>query len=81
MSNFFSNSVNSGFFMYMAEAEGMDNLVNTRQSKINAVIKDARNCARTFGADSVDLWDICDKHNLSNLSFDEMQYIENKVNK
>ena len=40
MSNFLSDSVKSGFFMYMAETEGMDNLVNTRQAKINAIIKD-----------------------------------------
>ena len=38
---FFNDAVKSGFFMYMAEAEGQDDLVNTRQAKINAVIRDA----------------------------------------
>ena len=40
MSNFFNNMVKSGYFMYMAEAEGCDDLVNTRTAKVNAAIKD-----------------------------------------
>lgn len=39
----FNDMVKSGYFMYMAEAEGHDNLVSTRTAKINAVIKDLRN--------------------------------------
>ena len=36
----FNDMVKSGYFMYMAEAEGCTGLVNTRTSKINAIIKD-----------------------------------------
>jgi len=36
----FNDMVKSGYFMYMAEAEGKTNLVNTRTAKINAIIKD-----------------------------------------
>ena len=37
----FNDMVKSGYFMYMAEAEGCaGSLVNTRTSKINAIIKD-----------------------------------------
>ena len=36
----FKDMVDSGYFMYMAEQSGMDNLVNTRTAKVNAVIKD-----------------------------------------
>ena len=36
----FKNMVDSGYFMYMAEQEGLDSLVNTRTSKVNAAIKD-----------------------------------------
>lgn len=36
----FNDMVKSGYFMYMAEAEGYSNLVSTRTSKINAIIKD-----------------------------------------
>ena len=36
----FKDMVDSGYFMYMAEAEGHDKLVNTRTAKVNAVIKD-----------------------------------------
>lgn len=32
--------VKSGYFMYMAEAEGCTDLVNTRTAKINSAIKD-----------------------------------------
>lgn len=36
----FNEMVKSGYFMYMAEAEGKTGLVNTRTAKINAIIKD-----------------------------------------
>ena len=36
----FDKMVKSGYFMYMAEAEGLDGLVSTRTAKINRVIKD-----------------------------------------
>lgn len=36
----FKEMVDSGYFMYMAEAEGYPDLVNTRTAKINAIIKD-----------------------------------------
>lgn len=36
----FNDMVKSGYFMYMAEAEGKTNLINTRTAKINAIIKD-----------------------------------------
>ena len=43
---FFNDMIKSGYFMYMAEAEGHDNLVNTRTAKINAVIKDFKSLVR-----------------------------------
>ena len=36
----FKEMVNSGYFMYMAEAEGYHDLVNTRTAAINSIIKD-----------------------------------------
>lgn len=36
----FKEMVDSGYFMYMAEASGMDSLISTRTAKINASIKD-----------------------------------------
>ena len=38
----FNDMVKSGYFMYMAEAGGHDNLVTTRTAKINASIKELR---------------------------------------
>ena len=45
----FREMVDTGFFMYMAEAEGLDSLVDTRTSRINAIIKDfkyIKNCGK-----------------------------------
>ena len=36
------DAVDSGYFCYMAEAEGLDNLVDTREAKINAIINDLK---------------------------------------
>lgn len=36
----FGKMVNSGYFMYMAEAAGRDDLISTRTARINAAIKD-----------------------------------------
>ena len=42
----FKNMVDSGYFMYMAEAEGKDSLVNIRTAKVNAAIKDFKSLKR-----------------------------------
>lgn len=39
----FEDMINSGFFGYMTEQEGMTNLNSTRATKINAIIKDFKN--------------------------------------
>lgn len=44
--SFFKNTVDSGYFMYMSELEGYDELVNTRTAKINASIKDFKYIVR-----------------------------------
>lgn len=42
----FKEMVDSGYFMYLAEANGCDSLVTTRTAKINAIIKDFKNIVR-----------------------------------
>ena len=42
----FKSMVDSGYFMYMAEASGMDDLVSTRAAKINASIIDFKNLVK-----------------------------------
>ena len=39
----FNSMVNSGYFMYMAEAEGLDSLVSTRTARINAAKREFEN--------------------------------------
>lgn len=51
-------------FLYMAEAEGRDDLVHTRTARINAVIKDIRS-AREQGVDPNEVWQgICASHGI-----------------
>lgn len=40
MQGMFTRMVQTGYFPYMAEAEGHDELISTRTAKINAAIKD-----------------------------------------
>lgn len=40
MQGMFTRMIQTGYFPYMAEASGHDELVSTRTAKINAVIKD-----------------------------------------
>lgn len=77
----FKNMVDTGYFMYMAEAEGLDNLCNTRTAKMNAVIREAREQARQLGGSNVNLYMICARHGLTNLDEKEQQYIETGVNR
>lgn len=70
-------------FLFMAEAEGIDNWVDTKQSRINAAINDFVSsfyCGEDIN-DSYIQSRIFSNHNLSNLSFDEKNYIISKVNK
>ena len=71
------------YFLYMAEAEGVDNIVSTRTAKINAVIKDFINAAENgYDINKSEIQDdIFDKHNLNNLSSEEFDYIKEAVEK
>ena len=81
MKNFFSDAVTSGFFMYMAEAEGFDNLVNTREAKLNAIIKDLRGLGSRLARDPDRfLEEACLMHNIEPTPA-EIKYIERGVNK
>lgn len=61
----FSDMVDSGYFMYMAEAEGYDNLVNTKEAKINAVIKECAALVREGINPTNEINDILHRHNLT----------------
>ena len=61
----FSDMVDSGYFMYMAEAEGYDDLVNTKEAKINAVIKECAALVREGINPTNEINDILYRHNLT----------------
>ena len=70
------------YFLYMAEASGLDNLVSTRESAINATINDFVSMAnRGYNINDDDIQTmIFDRHNLQDLSEKEIQRIIRKVN-
>ena len=69
--------------MYMAEAEGKDKLVNTRESRVNAVINDLRKMDRSTLRTNPDyfLRKACSAHSLDDLSAKEISKIEIAINK
>lgn len=61
----FSDMIDSGYFMYMAEREGMDSLVSTREAKINAIINDCQKCINA-GENPINyINDIINRHGLT----------------
>ena len=61
----FKDMVKSGYFMYMAEAEGCDNLVNTKTARINAAIKDFQKLYRDGYDPNEYVNEVLSAHNLS----------------
>lgn len=56
---------NTPYGLYMMEAEGMDNMVSTKEARINASIKDFVSLAQR-GYDINDIQEmVFDKHNLN----------------
>ena len=83
--NWLKNAINSGYFCYMAEAEGMDYLVNTREAKVNAIINDLKATPRNelSTAPNACLMGAAANHGIDweDLSFSEIRKIEKELNK
>lgn len=69
------------YFLYMAEAEGFDDLVTTREARINAAIKDFIMMAKKgYNIDNDDIQAvILEDHKLQDISTKEAEYIARKV--
>ena len=65
------------YMLYMAEAEGYDNLVNTRRAKLNAIGKDLQK-SRYAGqiVPGTVFLALCKKHKVDNITQSEINYIE-----
>ena len=61
----FKNMVDSGYFMYMAEASGRDDLISTRTSRINSAIKDFKSLVRQGYNPNDYIDEVLAKHGLS----------------
>lgn len=77
----FREMVKSGYFMYMAEAGGHDNLVNTKTTRINAAIKDFQKLYRDGYNPNEYIHEVLSAHNLSEdlLTEKEIQRINSAI--
>ena len=66
----FNDMVKLGYFLHMAEAEGMDSLVDTRTAKLNAVRKEL-----SYDPSFEEVEQLCLSHGITSVSPDEFQYI------
>lgn len=78
----FKEMVDSGYFMYMAETEGYDDLVDTRTARINSSIKDFKYIKENGGNPNEYIHEVLAKHGLSQmyLTDAECERIMNEVN-
>lgn len=61
----FREMVDTGYFGYMTEAEGKDNLNSTRTTKINAVISDFKDIINRGGNPNEYIYDVLASHGLN----------------
>ena len=78
----FNDMVKSGYFMYMAEAEGLDSLVNTRTAKVNAIIKDFKYIINQGGNPNDYIQEVLAQHGLTeaDLTDRECEQIMRSIN-
>ena len=70
---------NLPYFLYMAESEGLDNIVDTSEAKLNAIgreLADKGYCGRVVP--QIVFETLCYKHKLNNITRKDIQYIERK---
>lgn len=82
MVNFFNEAVKSGQFMFMAEAEGYDGLVNTRLTKINAAARDIEKNITGYtpsGMLSAIIKTAARAHGINDLTTQEENYIKQRI--
>ena len=68
-----------GYFLFMAEAEGVDEIVNTRTAKINAIGKELREAG--YAGQTVPSYvftELCRKHGIPayEITQEDISYIE-----
>lgn len=66
------------YFLFMAEAEGCDDLVTTKEAKMNAVIKEFKRLPSYYKTTAA-LFELAEKHNLQ-LDNEDLRYLERVLN-
>ena len=61
-----NDAIKSGYFCYMAEAEGLDYLVNTRDAKLNAARREL-----PYNPSFEDIEAACLRHGINSVSEEE----------
>ena len=71
------------YFLYMAEAEGIESVTSTRKTRIEAAIKDFIMMAKNgYNINDDDIQAvILEDHNIANLTTEECEYIAKRVEK
>lgn len=65
------------YFLYMNEAEGYDNMVNTREAKINAIGRDLRKAGYAGKVVPAAVFlSYCHKHGIKDVTQKEIKHIE-----
>lgn len=67
------------YFLYMMEQEGLDDCVNTREAKLNAVAKDLKKVVAAGGDVNDYFISACENHNLTNVTEKEIKFINKKL--
>lgn len=77
----FREYVDTGYFGYMSEAEGIDSINSTRATKVNAIIKDFKKLVDNGINPNDYIYEVLHKHGLSEhlLTDDEILKIMREV--
>lgn len=65
------------YFLFMAETEGVDEVVNTRTARINAIGKELRDAGYAGQVVPADIFlSYCNKHGIYDITQEEINHIE-----
>ena len=66
-----------GYFLFMAEAEGVDEIVNTRTARLNAIGRELRDAGYAGHEVPASVFlSYCNKHGIYDITQEEINYIE-----
>lgn len=70
--------MNLPYYLYMAEAEGKDRIVQTRTARLNAIVS-AIKFRNEYPIKLSTIVEIAEEHNIYDLSYTDVAYIEDRI--